>query len=86
VQALGGQWVKSKGVRVNAVAPGPVWTALQPSGGQPQEAVTTFGEQVPIGRPAQPAELASVYVHLTSQEAGYVSGETYGVTGGQPTA
>jgi NAD(P)-dependent dehydrogenase (short-subunit alcohol dehydrogenase family) len=86
VQALGGQWIKSKGVRVNAVAPGPVWTALQPSGGQPQEAVKTFGEQVPIGRPAQPAELASVYVHLTSQEAGYVSGETYGVTGGQPTA
>jgi NAD(P)-dependent dehydrogenase (short-subunit alcohol dehydrogenase family) len=86
VQGLGGQWIKSKGVRVNAVAPGPVWTPLQPSGGQPQEAVETFGEQVPIGRPAQPAELAHVYVHLTSQEAGYVSGETYGVTGGQPTA
>jgi NAD(P)-dependent dehydrogenase (short-subunit alcohol dehydrogenase family) len=86
VQGLGGQWIKSKGVRVNAVAPGPVWTPLQPSGGQPQEAVETFGEQVPIGRPAQPAELAHVYVHLTSQESGYVSGETYGVTGGQPTA
>jgi NAD(P)-dependent dehydrogenase (short-subunit alcohol dehydrogenase family) len=86
VQALGGQWIKSKGVRVNAVAPGPVWTPLQSSGGQPQEVVKEFGAQVPIGRPAQPAELAHVYVHLTSQEASYVSGETYGVTGGQPTA
>lgn len=86
VQALGGQWVKSKGVRVNAVAPGPVWTALQSSGGQPQEAVMSFGEQVPLARPAQPVELAPAYVFLTSQESSYVSGETYGVTGGQPTA
>ena len=86
VQALGGQWVASKGVRVNAVAPGPVWTPLQPSGGQPQEAIEKFGEQVPLGRPAQPAELAPVYVFLASQESGYVSGETYGVTGGSPTA
>ncbi len=86
VQALGGQWIASKGVRVNAVAPGPVWTVLQPSGGQPQEAVKTFGEQVPIQRPAQPAELAPVYVFLSSQESSYVIGETYGVTGGSPTA
>jgi NAD(P)-dependent dehydrogenase (short-subunit alcohol dehydrogenase family) len=86
VQALGGQWIESKGVRVNAVAPGPVWTVLQPSGGQPQEAVKTFGEQVPLKRPAQPAELAPAYVFLTSQESSYVIGETYGVTGGSPTA
>jgi NAD(P)-dependent dehydrogenase (short-subunit alcohol dehydrogenase family) len=86
VQALGGQWVKSKGVRVNAVAPGPIWTVLQPSGGQPQEAVEQFGKQVPLERPGQPVELAPAYVFLTSQEASYVSGETYGVTGGSPTA
>jgi NAD(P)-dependent dehydrogenase (short-subunit alcohol dehydrogenase family) len=86
VQALGGQWIASKGVRVNAVAPGPIWTVLQPSGGQPQEAVETFGEQVPIKRPGQPAELAPAYVFLASQESSYVIGETYGVTGGNPTA
>jgi NAD(P)-dependent dehydrogenase (short-subunit alcohol dehydrogenase family) len=86
VQALGGQWIASKGVRVNAVAPGPVWTPLQPSGGQPQEKVAEFGKEVPIERPGQPAELAPVYVFLASQESSYVIGETYGVTGGNPTA
>lgn len=85
VQALGAQWIESKGVRVNAVAPGPIWTVLQPSGGQPQEAVQKFGEQVPIKRPGQPAELAPVYVYFASQESSYVIGETYGVTGGNPT-
>jgi NAD(P)-dependent dehydrogenase (short-subunit alcohol dehydrogenase family) len=86
VQALGGQWIASKGVRVNAVAPGPIWTPLQPSGGQPQEKVEQFGSQVPIKRPGQPAELAPVYVFLASPESSYVIGETYGVTGGNPTA
>jgi NAD(P)-dependent dehydrogenase (short-subunit alcohol dehydrogenase family) len=86
VQALGGQWIETKGVRVNAVAPGPIWTPLQPSGGQTQEALTTFGEQVPIKRPGQPAELAPAYVFLASPESSYVIGETYGVTGGNPTA
>jgi len=86
VQALSRQWVASRGVRVNAVAPGPIWTPLQPSGGQPQEGVQTFGEQVPLKRPGQPAELAPVYVFLASQESSYVVGETYGVTGGNPTA
>jgi len=71
---------------VNAVAPGPVWTPLQPSGGQPQEAVETFGASVLLGRPAQPAELAPTYVLLASQETGYVTGEVYGITGGKPTA
>lgn len=86
VQALGSQWIASKGVRVNAVAPGPIWTPLQPSGGQPQEAIEKFGAEVPIKRPGQPAELAPVYVFLASQESSYVIGETYGVTGGNPTA
>ena len=74
----------SKGIRVNAVAPGPVWTPLQPSGGQPPEKIPEFGEKVPLGRPAQPAELAPVYVVLASQESSYVTGEVYGVTGGNP--
>ncbi|MCJ1296564.1 hypothetical protein MMC34_008130 [Xylographa carneopallida] len=74
--------VGSKGIRVNAVAPGPVWTPLQPSGGQPQEKIPDLGAQTPLGRPGQPAELASVYVLLASQESSYVTGEIYGVTGG----
>ncbi len=76
----------AKGIRVNAVAPGPFWTALQPSGGQPQEAVEKFGSEVPLGRPGQPVELAPVYVFLASQEASYVTGEVYGATGGNGTA
>ncbi|TXN03191.1 SDR family oxidoreductase [Methylobacterium sp. WL122] len=84
-KALAKQQV-AKGIRVNAVAPGPFWTALQPSGGQPQEAVETFGSEVPLGRPGQPVELAPVYVFLASQEASYVTGEVYGATGGNGTA
>jgi NAD(P)-dependent dehydrogenase (short-subunit alcohol dehydrogenase family) len=71
-----------KGVRVNAVAPGPFWTVLQPSGGQTQEKVKSFGEQSAFGRPGQPVEIAPIYVLLASQEASYVTGEIYGVTGG----
>ncbi|AJW96151.1 MULTISPECIES: SDR family oxidoreductase [Burkholderia] len=74
--------VIDQGVRVNAVAPGPIWTPLQPSGGQPQEKVEVFGSEAPIKRPGQPAELAPVYVLLASQESSYVTGEVYGVTGG----
>jgi NAD(P)-dependent dehydrogenase (short-subunit alcohol dehydrogenase family) len=74
--------VVGKGVRVNAVAPGPVWTPLQPSGGQPQEKVEKFGSEVPMKRPGQPAELAPVYVLLASQASSFVTGEVYGVTGG----
>jgi NAD(P)-dependent dehydrogenase (short-subunit alcohol dehydrogenase family) len=74
--------VVGKGVRVNAVAPGPVWTPLQPSGGQPQEKLQAFGSEVPMKRPGQPAELAPVYVLLASQESSFVTGEVYGVTGG----
>jgi len=71
-----------KGVRVNAVAPGPFWTVLQPSGGQPQEKVKKFGEHSAFGRPGQPVEIAPVYVLLASQEASFVTGEVWGVTGG----
>ncbi|MET0254629.1 MAG: SDR family oxidoreductase [Luteibacter sp.] len=71
-----------KGIRVNAVAPGPVWTPLQPSGGQPQQKLVEFGKNVPLKRPGQPVECAPVYVLLASQEASFITGETYGVTGG----
>ena len=81
-KALSKQLIK-QGVRVNAVAPGPIWTALQPSGGQTQEKVQHFGESAPLGRPGQPVELAPVYVLLASQEASFITGEVYGVTGGE---
>jgi NAD(P)-dependent dehydrogenase (short-subunit alcohol dehydrogenase family) len=74
--------VAEKGIRVNAVAPGPIWTPLQPSGGQPPEKIPEFGGNTPLGRPGQPAELAPVYVFLASQESSYVTAEVYGVTGG----
>ena len=74
--------VIEKGIRVNAVAPGPVWTPLQPSGGQPQEKIPDLGSEVPMKRPGQPAELAPIYVLLGSQESSFVTGEVYGVTGG----
>jgi hypothetical protein len=75
-----------KGIRINAVAPGPIWTPLQPSGGQTQEKVQKFGEESLFGRPGQPVELAPVYVLLASQEASYITGEVYGVTGGRGVA
>ena len=74
-----------KGIRVNAVAPGPFWTPLQPSGGQPQDKIEEFGSEVPFGRPGQPAEIAPTFVFLATQEAGYITGEVVGVTGGNPT-
>ena len=74
--------VAEKGIRVNAVAPGPFWTPLQVSGGQPQQAVETFGSKTPFGRPGQPAELAPVYVMLASAEASYATGQVYGASGG----
>jgi len=79
------QQVASKGIRVNAVAPGPVWTPLQASGGQPTEDLPQFGAETPLGRAGQPAELAGAYVYLASQESSYVSGETLSVNGGMPT-
>jgi NAD(P)-dependent dehydrogenase (short-subunit alcohol dehydrogenase family) len=77
------QLLADKGIRVNAVAPGPVWTPLIPST-MPAEHVAHFGENYPIERPAQPRELAPVYVMLASDEASYVSGTMIGVTGGKP--
>lgn len=71
-----------KGIRVNAVAPGPVWTPLQPSHGQPMEKLVKFGQNTPLGRAGQPAELAPMYVFLASQESSFVTGEVMGVTGG----
>jgi NAD(P)-dependent dehydrogenase (short-subunit alcohol dehydrogenase family) len=77
------QMLAEKGIRVNAVAPGPVWTPLIPSTMPPEQA-TKFGKNYPMKRPAQPAELAPVYVMLASDEASYVSGTMIGVTGGKP--
>lgn len=74
--------VGEKGIRVNAVAPGPVWTSLQPSGGQAEGKIPDFGSMVPLKRPGQPAELAPIYVLLASQESSFVTGEIYGVTEG----
>lgn len=72
-----------KGIRVNAVAPGPYWTPLQPCGGQKPEKLERFGEQTPLGRPGQPAEIAAQYVLLASAEASYVTGNVWGSTGGE---
>jgi NAD(P)-dependent dehydrogenase (short-subunit alcohol dehydrogenase family) len=80
-KALAKQLIE-KGIRANVVAPGPFWTVLQSSGGQPQEKVTKFGEQSQFGRPGQPVEIAPIYVLLASQEGSYITGEVYGVTGG----
>lgn len=71
-----------KGIRVNAVAPGPIWTPLQPSYGQPMEKLVKFGEDTPLGRPGQPAEVAPAFVFLASQESSYITAEVIGVTGG----
>jgi len=82
-------WVKSlakqlgpKGIRVNGVAPGPVWTPLQVSGGASQEKLETFGAMTPLGRPGQPAELASIYVQLVASDASFANGQVYGAAGG----
>jgi NAD(P)-dependent dehydrogenase (short-subunit alcohol dehydrogenase family) len=77
------QSLAAQGIRVNSVAPGPVWTPLIPAT-MPDEKVQGFGEQTPMGRAGQPAELAPAYVFFASQESSYVTGETLGVTGGQP--
>lgn len=71
-----------KGIRVNAIAPGPVWTPLQQSGGQSEEKLESFGKSVPLGRPGQPAEVAPAFVFLASQESSYITAEVIGVTGG----
>jgi NAD(P)-dependent dehydrogenase (short-subunit alcohol dehydrogenase family) len=79
------QQVITRGIRVNVVAPGPVWTPLIPAT-MPPERVRSFGRQAPIGRAAQPVEVAPAYVYLASQESSYVAGEILAVTGGTPLA
>jgi NAD(P)-dependent dehydrogenase (short-subunit alcohol dehydrogenase family) len=71
-----------KGIRVNAVAPGPIWTPLQVSGGASMEKLEKFGGQTPLARPGQPAELASIYVQLAAADASYATGQVYGASGG----
>jgi NAD(P)-dependent dehydrogenase (short-subunit alcohol dehydrogenase family) len=75
--------VLERGLRVNAVAPGPIWTPLIPSTMDAEKAAS-FGENTPLGRAGQPAELAPIYVFLASQESSYITGEVVGVTGGRP--
>lgn len=77
------QMLAERGIRVNCVAPGPIWTPLIPST-MPAEKVKQFGSQVPMKRPGQPKELAPIYVMLASDESSYVSGATVAVTGGKP--
>jgi len=79
------QQLAPKGIRVNVVAPGPIWTPLQTAGGQPTETLPDVGSQTPLGRWGQPAELAPAYVFLASGESSYVVGETLHVNGGMPT-
>jgi NAD(P)-dependent dehydrogenase (short-subunit alcohol dehydrogenase family) len=77
------QLLAEKGIRANAVAPGPIWTPLIPST-MPEDAVENFGKNVPMKRPGQPAELATAYVMLADPLSSYVSGSTIAVTGGKP--
>jgi NAD(P)-dependent dehydrogenase (short-subunit alcohol dehydrogenase family) len=79
-----GQSLAGKGIRVNCVAPGPIWTPLIPST-MPQEQVKSFGKDTPIGRAGQPAELAPIYVLLASEDSSYMTGSTVQATGGRPT-
>ena len=79
------QQLAPRGIRVNAVAPGPIWTPLQVSDGQPKEALPKFGKDTPLGRAGQPTELAPAFVFLASPESSYVSGETLNVNGGTPS-
>jgi NAD(P)-dependent dehydrogenase (short-subunit alcohol dehydrogenase family) len=77
------QELAERGIRVNSVAPGPIWTPLIPATMEPEK-VNEFGQQTPLGRAGQPAELAPAFVFLASQESSYITGEILGVTGGQP--
>ncbi|WP_201759878.1 SDR family oxidoreductase [Bradyrhizobium sp. AC87j1] len=81
VKALAKQ-LASKGIRVNGVAPGPIWTPLQVSGGATMEKLEKFGAMTPLGRPGQPVELASIYVQLAAADASYATGQVYGAAGG----
>lgn len=85
VTALGvalSKYLLEKGIRVNSVCPGPTWTPLEVSGGNPEEDIPRHGVDTPLKRAAQPAEMAGIYVFLASDEASYITGEIYGITGG----
>jgi NAD(P)-dependent dehydrogenase (short-subunit alcohol dehydrogenase family) len=71
-----------KGIRVNGVAPGPIWTPLQVSGGASMQKLEKFGSMTPLGRAGQPAELAGIYVQLASSDGSYANGQVYGAAGG----
>ena len=77
------QGLGPRGIRVNAVAPGPIWTPLIPAT-MPEDAVETFGQSTPLGRAGQPVEVATAFVFLASSDASYISGEVIAVTGGKP--
>lgn len=79
------QQLASRGIRVNVVGPGPIWTPPQTAGGQPPEALPEFGGQTPLGRAGQPAELAPAFVFMAAAESSYVTGATIHVNGGIPT-
>jgi NAD(P)-dependent dehydrogenase (short-subunit alcohol dehydrogenase family) len=74
-----------RGIRVNAVAPGPIWTPLIPAT-MPPDKVKSFGSDTPLGRAGQPAELAPAYVYFAGQESSYTTGEVLGITGGKPVS
>ena len=78
--------VAPKGIRVNVVAPGPIWTALQVTGGQLQKDLPEFGRKTPLKRAGQPVELSGLYVFLASQESSFITAEVFGVTGGMHLA
>ena len=80
---LAQQWGSRKGIRVNAIAPGPYWTPLQPSGGQLPDKLPQFGAETPLGRPGQPVEIAPLFVLLASSEVSYTSGNVWASTGGK---
>lgn len=82
VRSLAKQF-RPKGIRINGVAPGPIWTALQVSGGASEGKVVAFGAAAPLGRPGQPAELAGFYVRLAENDSSYTTGNVYGAGGGQ---
>jgi NAD(P)-dependent dehydrogenase (short-subunit alcohol dehydrogenase family) len=71
-----------RGIRVNGVAPGPIWTPLQVSGGASMEKLEQFGSHTPLGRPGQPAELGSIYVQLAAEDGSFATGQIYGSAGG----
>ncbi|MCW2316206.1 NAD(P)-dependent dehydrogenase (short-subunit alcohol dehydrogenase family) [Rhodoblastus acidophilus] len=81
IRSLSKQFAE-RGIRVNGVAPGPIWTPLQVSGGATQEKIEHFGAQTALKRPGQPAELASIYVQLAADDASYTTGHVYGAAGG----